>query len=209
MVPALFIVSAIGLALAVTYGRNLNRRRARIFLRVLEEILAPVHTDYAVLGRELGYGFDYTLDSPIVQVQGVLTLLPRYTPLYLPIARLLGRRDLLKLTFHAGDLLPAGVGAVVHTNCEGSRWCSVERDEDWREETIHYDGREFTLFFYNPIVAERLRSIIPKIAAIEHINQIQVDSRRGTITVFVTPYPESIQFELQELLDMAFSLTAQ
>lgn len=208
MATALFLILAFGLALAVGWGHRYNEKRARYFLGVIEAQFQPESTEYVVLGRGLGYGFDMHVPGALSEIQGVLTLLPRYTPLYLPIARLIGRRDLVKLTFHCRDRLAAGVGAIVHTTCHGSRWSAVEIDEDWREETIELDGRSYILYFYNPSVAGRLRSIIPEFRSIPHINQISIDSRTQKITIFVTPNSPTFQKELQELVALVFSLTA-
>lgn len=209
MVVALFIVLGIVLIAGVTYGRRFNQQRASYYLSVLEEHFTPTHKDYVLLGEGLGYGFDYTVPGPISEVQGVLTLLPRYTPLYLPIARLIGRQDLLKLTFHCGDSLPAGVGSLVHTNCTGSRWCSVEEDADLRDARISHGVQEYTLYFYNPSIAERFRRWLPRIAEIENLNQLSVDSRKRAVTVFLTPHSDTFRSELRKLVELVFSLTVE
>lgn len=204
---ALFLVLAAGLALAVTWGHRYNERRARFFLKAIEGRFRPESIEYAVIGRGLAYGFDMHLAGPTPEVQGVLTLLPRYTPLYLPIARLLGRQDLVKLTFHCRDRLSAGVGVVVHTSCKGSCWSAVEIDADWREEQIEHEGESYTLYFFNPSIAERLRSSIPKIRSVERLNQFSIDSRTQKITIFVTPDPQFFYNDLEKLIDFVFSLT--
>ncbi|MFA7566015.1 MAG: hypothetical protein WCY01_03245 [Alkalispirochaeta sp.] len=204
----IIVLLSVGLGIAVVVGRRFNRTRAQLYIRILEEQFSPVAPEYVTLGRELGYGFEYNLDGPVDRVEGILTLLPRYAPLYLPIARMLGRQDLLKLTFHFPGTLPAGVGALVHTNCTVSRWSSVEHDDDWREETVEQDGQVYTLYYYNPIIAERLRSILPKISEIKNLNQITLDSRRNSVTVFVTPQQNWIKLDVERVAALVFSLTA-
>ncbi|MFP4151947.1 MAG: hypothetical protein ACLFSV_03835 [Alkalispirochaeta sp.] len=206
----LFMILTVALVGAVIYGRRYNQRWAAAVIRVIEAQFHPDTAEYVTIGSGLGYGFDYTCTSgPFPEIQGVLTLLPRYTPLYLPIARMIGRQDLLKLTFHCGDALPSGVGAIVHTNCIYSRWFAIEEDEDWQERKVALDERRFTIYYYNPAVARRLEEIIPALGEIPGINQIAVDSRKGTITTFLTPRGDTICRELQKLAEIVFSLTGR
>jgi hypothetical protein len=208
MFVSLFVVLTFGLVVAVIYGRRYNHRWAAVVIRAIEAQFRPDTAEYVTIGHGLGYGFDYTCTAgPFPEIQGVLTLLPRYTPLYLPIARMIGRQDLLKLTFHCGETLPSGVGAIVHTNCIYSRWFAIEEDEDWQEREIERDERRFTIYYYNPAVARRFEEIAPALTEISGINQIAVDSRKQTITTFLTPRGDTIRTELQKLGEIVFSLT--
>ncbi|MCG8479411.1 MAG: hypothetical protein MI724_09975 [Spirochaetales bacterium] len=205
---AFFVVSALVFAVAFRFGLRYNARLAATVIAAVEECFRPRRTDYVALGRGIGYGFEYDLDGPIATLHGVVTTLPRYAPLYMPIARLLGRSDLLKLTFHCRDALPPGVGTLVHETAHRSHWSAVERDDEWNEERVVTEGRRFRLFSFNPLVANRLKSMVPYLASAPNINQIGLDSRCGTITIFLTPYANSIKKELEAVAATLFSLTA-
>ncbi len=204
---SILIVFTIALVIGVGMGRRRNQLRARRHISMLEEHFAPVSAEYATLGRDLGYGFEYHLAGPIELVEGVLTLLPRYAPLYLPIARMIGRQDLLKLTYHCADMLPPGVGTLVHTSCQVSRWSAVEHDDDWQEEVVEQNGAVYNLYYFNPIIAERLRSIVPNISSIKNLNQITLDSRKHIVTFFLTPHPDLTKLDLERVDSIVFFLT--
>ena len=207
MIAALLITALI-LSVGFRLGMRYNIRMARTVLDAVERRFPPVTADYVPIGHGVGYGFEYTLTGPLERLRGVLTTLPRYQVLYLPIARLLGRNDLLKLTFDCPDALPAGVATLVHETARRSRWQAVERDPDWREEEVVDDGNRFRLFCFNPLVGERMRSLVPKLRGLPHLNQISLDSRNGTITVFLTPDIKKITDELKTLAEALFFLTA-
>lgn len=207
MLPLLVILSSIAVGAAYVAGRSRNRAIGRFVLSELESTFEPEKAEYAVLGRGIGVGFDYHLSGPVALVTGVLTLLPRYAVLYLPIAYLLGRNDLVKLTFHSPDL-PVGTGAIVHMTAPRSRWSAIERDPDWQWRTVALGERRYTLFSYNPYVDRRLESLLQNVADVVSLNQISLSSRDNRITVFLTPFRQTLREDLQTVRNAVFSLTA-
>ena len=207
MVAAL-VVSTLVLALAFRLGMRYNLRLADFVLGELEKCFQPQTVEYTPMGQGVAYGFEYQLPGPIPAMRGVFTTLPRYAPLYVPIARLLGRNDLLKLTFQCDATVPAGVGTLVHETARRSRWHAVERDDDWTVEEFSVAAQRFRLFSFNPLVGQRMRELVPRIAAVTGLNQISLDSRRGTITVFLTPNSNSLRKELNIVADALLFLTA-
>lgn len=189
-------------------GMRYNLALAHAVRSAVETQFAPTEAAYVPTGFGVGFGFEYTLAGPVTGLRGILTTLPRYQVLYIPIARLLGRNDLLKLTFDCPDTLPPGVGTVVHETARGSRWHAVERDPDWHEETDDSGSDRFRLFWYNPIVGDRLRALLPSLRGVPSLNQLSLDSRNGTITVFLTPYRHDLAKDLRVLSESIFSLTA-
>lgn len=206
---ALFIATAILLAVGYHVGHRRNRALIATILRAVHECFRPGHSDVAELGNGIGIGFDFhDSEGPALDVQGILTTLPRYAPMYMPVARLLGRSDLLKLTFHCSNTLVPGVGGVVNETRRGWRWSAVERDDDWQETRTSDGVHKYRVYFYNPGVGRRLEAVVPQITAIDTFNQIGVDSRSGTVTAFITPRAGSIRKDLDSLLEIVFSLTA-
>lgn len=207
MLPLVVITSTIVIGVLYVRGRRRNESVARELVRALESAFQPERAEYAMIGRGIGLGFDYHLSGPIPLVKGVLTLLPRYAILYLPIAYLLGRNDLLKLSFEVSDLA-AGTGSIVHETAPRSRWSAIENDPDWNSRCIERDGRRYRLFTFNPLVDRRLEQLLDHVLPIETLNQITLDSRRNRITVFLTPVAETIHSDLSLLIGTVFSLTA-
>ena len=90
------------LMLAHGQGLRLNFRLARALSRELEDVLEPTATEYTWIGGAIGFHADYELADG-TGAKATATLLPRHSPLYLPIAALVGG---------GFDRLPADIGYV-------------------------------------------------------------------------------------------------
>jgi hypothetical protein len=207
MITALILVT-LALAFAFAYGVRYNQRLVSTVVAAAEEAFPPLRKEYVPMGQGVVYGFEYELAGTLPSLKGIITTLPRYTPLYLPIAYLIGRNDLLKLTFECPGVLPPGVAVLVHETARGSRWQTVEFDEDWHQEEIVEGAHRFRLYSFNPLVSEQMRALVPRLAPIDGFNQLGIDSRRGSLTVFLTPRAETIVRDLSILSDVLNSLTA-
>lgn len=205
---AVLVISLIALNLAFRIGMRYNQRMVRDVQIALEQRFRPTETAWTPAGAGVGWGFELATDGDVSAVTGVLTTLPRYQLLYLPIALLLGRGDLLKLVFHIPDAMPPGVGTVVRDSVRGSRWYAVQRDADWHEEQVQDGLERFRLFFFNPLVAGRLRSLLPRLGCITGLHQVSLDSRSGTVTAFIRPDRRTIVEDLERVEALIFSLTA-
>lgn len=189
----LLLLLSIALILAVQWGRRRNLALAAAFLRVVDESFPVTRKDSVVLGHGLGYGIDYELDGDFPSLKVVLTLLPRYAPLYLPIAHILGRRDLLKLTFTGGPIA-TGVGAILH-DCGDSR-LPFDREEGMRDDRIDLGNERYRVYAFNPYVTEMLRGVLPALAGVSGFRYLSVDSRTGSLSVYLVPRVETLAADL-------------
>ncbi len=205
---AVIVLTTLALTISFHLGMRYNLALVQNIRASIEACFRPMAVEYTPMRQGVGFGFDYQLDGHIPTMQGIMTTLPRYTPLYLPIARLLKRGDLLKLTFHCGDTLPPGVGVLVNETRGRVFWQAVDRDPDWQEESHVARGQSFRIFTYNPMVRDRLRTIADRLISFSGFNQLSVDSRCGKITIFLTPSQKTIDKALKEVLAALFFLTA-
>jgi hypothetical protein len=205
---AAIVLFTLALAFAFAYGVRYNQRLVSTVVAAVEGAFPPLRKEYVPMGQGVVYGFEYELAGPLPSLKGIITTLPRYKPLYLPIAYLIGRNDLLKLTFECPGVLPPGVAVLVHETARGSRWQAVENDAEWHQEEIVEGAHRYRLYSFNPLVGGQMRALIPRLAPIEGFNQLSIDSRRGSLTVFLTPRSETIVHDLSILSDVLNSLTA-
>ena len=196
IVARLFLIASLVLIVAVVWGRRYNIQLANEILGVLKLCFRPRNVETAVLGRGLGYGIDYEVDGAFPNVQVILTLLPRYAPLYLPIAHLIGRRDLLKLTF-SGTSLPTGIGFLLRDH--GAARLPVEPDREMFQEEVWVDKRRYWVCSFNSHVSQRLQRIAPYLAPVDSFQELILDSRSGTVTVFLFPDSRTLSGEVYEI----------
>lgn len=204
---AVLILTLVALNLGFRLGMRYNLRLAASVRAELEQRFQPQEAEWTPAGFGVGWGFELALGGDITSLSGILTTLPRYQILYLPIARLLGRGDLLKLVFHVSDTIPPGVGSIVRESARGSRWHAVERDADWRQETVNEGSDRYRLFAFNPLVFARLRDALPRFGAITGLHQVSIDSRSGTVTAFLRPERDTLTQDLERVESLIFSLT--
>jgi hypothetical protein len=194
----LILLSAI-LIVAVQWGRRYNIKLAGTILDAVTSAFAPQSRDLVTLAPGLAYGADYTVDGAFPSVKLVLTLLPRYTPLYLPFAWLAGRRDLLKLTF-SGSAIPPGVGYIIRDM--GTAFLPNQPDDEMVRTGIVENGVRYSLWAYNQYITESVRRLIPHVARIESFRELTIDSRHRTVTVFFVVRAESIERDLAAVRDV-------
>ncbi len=118
----LFVVLTFALAFAYFLGARRNKKMSRVIFRILEDVLQPAKKGYTNIGGLIGYNFNYfkLKAKRISHINGVLTMLPRQSPLYLPIAKILGRSDKLYMTIFASNVQESGTWHIVHSKCKES-----------------------------------------------------------------------------------------
>lgn len=207
----IFLALGATLSVGAIIGQRTNNRIANGVLDAMREQFHPSSTRYTRFGRGIGIGFEMELDSAPGTLNGLITLMPRQAIMYLPIARALGRTDLLKLTCQC-DALEPGVATLVgegyHRAGRKPSWYVLERDADLREEVVTGDGRTWRLYGYNSLVMHRLGELTAQLAHLTGFNQLSVDSRTGTVTLFLTPVLASIAPDLAIAYKIIYTLTA-
>ncbi len=78
------------------YWKKQNMRFIKEVGKVLEEVLQPEDQQYTWLGGVVGFSAVYTTGQ-YGKVKAVFTTLPRQSLLYLPVALVFGRADMLEL----------------------------------------------------------------------------------------------------------------
>ncbi len=90
-----------GLALALAYqrGRKVNLALIHRVSEALERAFEPDDKLYTWIGGLVGFHAKYHFESgPVERIEATVTLLPRHSPLFMPISWLLFRSDRLFLT---------------------------------------------------------------------------------------------------------------
>ncbi len=142
----LFVVLTLVLAFAYFFGARYNKKLGRVTFRILEEVLRPKQKSYTNIGGLIGYNFNYksVKSKKISHINGVLTLLPRQSPLYLPIAKIFGRSDKLYLTIFAKTATASGAWHILHSKC-----AQAIKIGDLKSKKVKAGGQSFSVFCEN------------------------------------------------------------
>ncbi|GEM_PF-4499663 len=109
MTPLDYALAVAGLSAIVVVhffqGRRINILTLRTLSRLLEHEFKPVDKEYMLLGLYTGFRARYiTHDRKIIETYVVL--MPRYSILYMPIAKMLNKHDVLVLRVQTNKKLP-------------------------------------------------------------------------------------------------------
>lgn len=199
------------ISLGFILGRRRNKILADSIMRAIAARFAPRSAEYVQLGRGIALGFEYELDEDARTLKGLITMLPRYSVMYMPIAWALRRDDLVKLTCTSPFVAP-GVGAIVGPGLAriGVRppWYVLERDPELIESRHSVGDRIYRIYGFNRLVTERLAGLLPALAEFRGFNQVSVDSRTSEVTLFFTPRLKTIERELKHAETIITTLTA-
>lgn len=195
--PAFYFLLAVTILLTLTYrwGRTANQRLVRAVFDPLLAALKARDQEFTNIGGLTGYHATIRPGnlSLVKEVKGTLTLLPRQSLLYVPIALLFGRRDRLVMAFalnKRGRAL-SGEGHLIRPAFEKRPGNHIENaalssdDLDWGGETVRRYWSDDQTRARLEAFAARLESpgIIQHIALVPEQDRVWVvlAPRRGQI----------------------------
>lgn len=204
MDPLFLIVVAIAGLTGYTWYRGLRQSRAviRAATRAAEHAFRPTSTEYINIGGAVGYHFTFTLESPLVRVEGTITTVPRHALFYLPIALwLFKREDLLLFTVY-GTRLEVGLGYVVEKSRYESRRIPIEDRENLRSTPLHRGGVDFLILWYNPLIRDRLSGLVAQLSdtALQGFLHFGYYGQHSYIAVTVSPAHPYVDQTVQEIV---------
>lgn len=186
-----FIVAAGILTLGYFRGRRRNLERARSISRELEGALHPKDQTYTWLGGVLGFKAEYRGIDWAPRVEATLTLLPRHSLLYLPVAMLLAGGDrLFVLAYPAKSI--RGEAHVIAAPYR-RRLGRLAGEEGWRRESVNIGGQQFEILGEDPRIVASLRDWIRSLPQSRRVKHVALVPNTGTLYLYVTPVPGDVR----------------
>lgn len=204
----LVVVLTFGSAAAGAFGVRKNRRLANDISRILEKVFRPSETRYTNIGGLVGYHFKFTLQEPPGELSGTMTFLPRHTVLYLPFSLLAGRQDRLSLEL-ALESAPPGQGHIVEARHYRHGWIHIDDEAGMSRTDVEESGTPFSIFYYNPLVRDRLLSLLGKLPEHSHLRHFSYRASDRSCLIELEPDVHTLEDTLQSFLELlpAFSQT--
>jgi len=191
----LFVGTSVILAFFWARGRQENIRISADILKRLESALGPETVRYLDIGGGVGRRFEYENALGFPVIRGMLTLLPRHAVLYLPFSRMMGRSDLLTITF-VSDSFPLGIGHVISTAAWSDGWHFADDLNEMKE----FSGDGFKVFAFNPLVTERLIRLATVLAEVPGFRQLSLKHDPHSATFILAPDPGTLDDALTTLV---------
>lgn len=184
------ILVAVGLTLGYFRGRKKNLEMARAISRELEAVLHPKDQTYTWLGGVLGFKAEYRGVSGANRVEATLTLLPRHSLLYLPVAWLLSGGDRLFVVIYTTKPI-RGEAHVVAASYR-RRLGRLADESKWRREVMEGGAQSFEVLGEEPSAVASLRDWIRSLPQSRFLKHLALVPRTGTLYLFMVPAPGKI-----------------
>jgi hypothetical protein len=191
----LLVILAGAATLQFYKGRKLNLMLMKHYLNEIEDVIKPVDKEYVWLGGYVGYKAKYKTSGQI-EVETTLTLLPRQSLLYFPIALITSRHDKLFLVFRLIDV--KGNAHLIQKEYFRIK-PKIEEEELLNRDYVDINGVSFEVLFDDRKLADRLIDLVKMLPEPRNIKHISFTSKTDVFYVFMKPEPENVKEYLKTI----------
>ncbi|GAB6135068.1 hypothetical protein [Thermococcus prieurii] len=195
---ALMVVAALT-SIQFYKGRKLNIQLMEHYLRSIEEIVKPEDKDYVWLGGYIGFRASYKVNRDnIRKFEYTLTLLPRHSLLYFPIALLTSRHD--KIYFVIRPF--AEIKREAHLIQKGYYRLSpnIENEDFLQRETIEIAGKEYEALYEKKRDVIKLKELVESLSKPHNVKHVSLTPKTNVFYVLMKPEPEAIERDVKKLV---------
>ncbi|AHL22458.1 hypothetical protein [Thermococcus nautili] len=180
-------------------GRKLNIQLMEHYLRSIEEVVKPEDKDYVWLGGYIGFRASYKVNRDnIRKFEYTLTLLPRHSLLYFPIALLTSRHD--KIYFVIRPF--AEIKREAHLIQKGYYRLkpNIENEEFLQRETIEIAGKEYEALYEKKRDVVKLKELVESLSKPHNVKHVSLTPKTNVFYVLMKPEPETIEKDVEKLV---------
>jgi hypothetical protein len=185
------IVAAGVLMLGYLRGRKVNLALVKAISQELETALRPKDQTYTWLGGLLGFRAEYTGSPHAPRVEATLTLAPRHSLLYLPVARLVTGGDRLFVVSYPTKSIRDEAHVVAQAYRR--RLGRLAGEERWHRETVDTGSARFEVLGPNPALVASLRDWIRSLPQAARLKHVALVPGAGTLYLYLAPAPGEVQ----------------
>jgi len=180
-------------------GRKLNLQLMDFYLRKIEEVVKPEDKDYVWLGGYIGFRASYKINRDnIRKFEYTLTLLPRHSLLYFPIALLTSRYD--KLYFVVKPF--AQIKREAHLIQKGYYRLKpdIENEPLLQKEVIEIAGKEYEALYEKRRDIENLKAFLESLPKPHNVKHVSLTPKTNVFYLLVKPEPETITETVEKIV---------
>ncbi|WP_456422515.1 hypothetical protein [Thermococcus sp.] len=195
---ALMVVAALT-SIQFYKGRKLNLQLMQHYLRSIEEVVKPEDRDYVWLGGYIGFRANYKVNRDnIRKFEYTLTLLPRHSLLYFPIALLTSRHDKLYFVIRP----EAQIKRETHLIQKGYYRLkpNIENEDFLQRETIEIAGKEYEALYEKKRDVIKLKELVESLSNPHNVKHVSLTPKTNVFYVLMKPEPDTIGRDVEKLL---------
>lgn len=193
-----FVLLGIGLLLSIVswWGRRTNLAFAKRIAAELEQVFRPIDMKYINIGGVIGFHFQYELAGALNRLTGTVTLFPRQSLFYYPIARLRGREDELSLMIGMPGL-PVGDGHIVSRARLQTGRIDIEDAGQMQQRDLIVDGHELVVLSHNRVVEDYLSDFAQGCPEVRELRHFAYSTVNNSFYLLVEPRLERVGLLLE------------
>ncbi|WP_297534936.1 hypothetical protein [Thermococcus sp.] len=195
---ALMVVAALT-SIQFYKGRKLNLQLMQHYLRSIEEVVKPKDKDYVWLGGYIGFRASYKLDRDNVRkFEYTLTLLPRQSLLYFPIALLTSRHDKLYFVIRP----QSQIKREAHLIQKGYYRMrpNIENEDFLQREIIDVAGKQYEALYEKKRDVIKLKELVESLSKPHNVKHVSLTPKTNVFYVLMKPEPDTIERDVEKLL---------
>ena len=181
-------------------GRKWNLQLMDHYLRSIEDVIKPEDKDYVWLGGYIGFRASYKVNrGNIRKFEYTLTLLPRHSLLYFPIALLTSRHDKLYIVVKPF----ANIKREAHLIQKGYYRLKpdIENEPLLQSEEVEIAGKKYEALFEKRRDMEKLKSLVESMSKPQNIKHVALTPKTNVFYVQMKPEPETVENDVREIME--------
>ena len=195
---ALMVVAALT-SIQFYKGRKLNLQLMQHYLRAIEGIIKPKDKDYVWLGGYIGFRANYKVNRDnIRKFEYTLTLLPRHSLLYFPIALLTSRHDKLYFVIRP----ETQIKREAHLIQKGYYRLkpNIENEDFLQKEEVEIAGRKYEALYEKKRDVIKLKELVESLSNPHNVKHVSLTPKTNVFYVLMKPEPDTIGRDVEKLL---------
>ncbi|NJE31423.1 hypothetical protein E3E38_10250 [Thermococcus sp. 18S1] len=192
---AIFIIAGIS-ALQFYRGRKLNLMLMEHYIRAVKEVIKPEDELYTWLGGYIGFRAEYKVNrGNIRKFEYTLTLLPRHSLLYFPIALITSRHDKLYVVVRPFS----EIKREAHLIQKGYYRMrpSIDDEELLKKEVIEIAGKKYEALYEKRRDVENLKALIESFSNPHNVKHVSLTPKTNVFYIQMKPEPETIGSDIE------------
>ncbi|NJE85876.1 hypothetical protein E3E23_08585 [Thermococcus sp. CX2] len=201
VILALMVLAAVS-SIQFFKGRKLNLALMQHYLRSIEDVVKPEDKEYIWLGGYVGFRAFYKINRDnIRKFEYTLTLLPRQSILYFPIALLTSRHDKLYIIIkplsqikHEAHLIQKGYYRMKP---------KIENEEFLQREIVEIAGKKYEALYEKKRDVELLKYLVESLSKPHNVKHVSLTPKTNVFYIFMKPEPDTIEEDIKKIVEFA------
>ncbi|KUH34346.1 hypothetical protein APY94_02480 [Thermococcus celericrescens] len=195
---AIFLIAGIS-ALQFYRGRKLNLMLMEHYIRAVKEVINPEDELYTWLGGYIGFRAEYKVNrGNIRKFEYTLTLLPRHSLLYFPIALITSRHDKLYVVVRPFS----EIKREAHLIQKGYYRMrpSIDDEELLKKEVVEIAGKQYEALYEKKRDVENLKALIESFSNPHNVKHVSLTPKTNVFYIQMKPEPETIGSDIERVV---------